>query len=262
MTKKSLHNAFGFATLAAFIFSNSVCASETFSTYFASHEKGWHWYDDPKMQADDESDLESGDDPNVDEMTAVQTAIHRAMNKAVLHPTKENVKNYIALQEKMTAQASQFSSTWQAVLLENPKLDYSVTHPVSNMGRRIIHDEASKREDEAIQKLAQNSGLFFFYRSTCPYCRAFAPTVKQFSELYGVRVKPITTDGVFLPEFPDSRVDQGQAAKFHVTAEPALFAVNPRTHKAVPVGFGLMSMADLRARILQIATHFDGNVPS
>ena len=70
---------------------------------------------------------------------------------------------------------------------------------------------------------------------------------------------PITIDGIALPEFPNSRVNQGQAAKFKVTVEPSLFAVNPYTQKAYPVSQGLISESDLRARILDITQNFKGS---
>src|SRR5579862_908407 len=98
MTKKYLHSSISFI-LAVFMLlaATGTYATEkadTFSTYFASHEKGWHWYDDPNRQTEDESDSGSENNSEMDEMTAVQTAIHKALNKAVLHPTTTNVRNY------------------------------------------------------------------------------------------------------------------------------------------------------------------------
>ncbi len=80
--------------------------------------------------------------------------------------------------------------------------------------------------------------------------------MKNFSQRYSITVVPITTDGVALPDFPNSHIDQGQAARFNITQEPALFTVDPYSHQAVPVSFGLMSEDELRERILQIAQHW------
>ncbi len=77
--------------------------------------------------------------------------------------------------------------------------------------------------------------------------------VKNFSARYQITVIPVTTDGISLPEFPNSHSDQGQAAGLHVTMEPTLFIVDPYSQQIIPVGFGLMSEDDLRARILAIA---------
>ena len=107
-------------------------------------------------------------------------------------------------------------------------------------------NEQKQQEDKAIALLAKHSGLFFFYRSSCPYCQRFAPIVKDFSERYDITVVPITTDGIALPAFPHSHIDQGQSARFKVTVEPALFTVDPYSGEIIPVGYGLMSEDELR----------------
>ena len=124
----------------------------------------------------------------------------------------------------------------------------------------VEYDQQKLTEDAVIRELAKKSGLFFFYRSTCPYCQRFAPIVKAFAESYGLTIIPITTDGIALPEFPDSHPDQGQAEKFHVTVEPALFSVNPYTHQAIPIAYGLVSEAELKKHLLAIATRYEGDV--
>ena len=238
-----------------FIFINIKAHAEN-TNYYDQHAIGWHWYNDPKKNLkkpeEDETQV-----PEV-RMKAVKLALERALDEAILEPTPQNVKNYITLQKQMSDRSSVFSRLWQYVLLQNPELDYTLKHPSNQLGSQIYSDEHNKAEDVAIYQLAKQQGLFFFYRSTCPYCQRFAPILKNFSEHYGIVVVPITTDGVALPEFPNSQIDQGQAQRFHVTVEPSLFTVNPYTHKAIPVSYGLMSENDLRQRILDIATKFQG----
>lgn len=226
--------------------------------YYNNHAKGWHWYDDPiQIDSDEESETK---DP-ITQMSVVRDTIQRALDNAVLHPTQDNIRSYISLQNEYMNHAGQFANNWKATLVDNPNLDYSLVHPTNNAARQVEQDEEHQKEVIAIHLLAKESGLFFFYHSTCPYCQRFAPIVKQFAEQYGISVIPVTTDGISLPEFPNSYLDQGQAKKFNVTVEPALFAVNPSTQKAYPIGYGLMSEADLKKRILDIATHFQRDKP-
>ena len=228
------------------------------SGYFSEHAKGWHWYDDPKQdQTEEENEIKN--DP-VAQMSAVRATVDRALNEAVLNPTKENVRTYISLQNQLANHSEKFEKYWKAALLEQPDLDYSLKHPTNNIAKQVESNQESLNENAVIHELAKKSGLFFFYRSSCPYCVRFAPIVKDFAETYGITVIPITTDGISLPEFPNSYPNQGQAEKFHVTVEPALFAVNPYTHQAFPIAYGLTSEADLKRRILDIATRFGGFV--
>jgi conjugal transfer pilus assembly protein TraF len=221
----------------------------------SSKPHGWHWYDAPSQEETEDEPL----DP-LEQMQIENENIKRALYTARKNPTKENVKQYIEMQNSVTSEAKAFSKSWQEVLLENPQLNYAIKHPTNNTARMIEEDEMRKKEDVAIHRLAKISGLFFFYKSTCAYCRAFAPTVKQFAAMYGITVIPITTDGVSLPEFPNSRIDQGQAELFGVKVEPALFIVNPYTNEKITLTYGLISLADLKSRIVELAAqHERGN---
>lgn len=225
-----------------------------------NYKTGWHWYDEKKQTMEEEEHEDNTPLSPIAQMSAVQATIQNALDQAILYPNKENIQNYIALQNQMMGQSRKFEHTWQATLLEHPELDYSLIHPTNNTAKQVEYDQQTLKEDAVIRELAKKSGLFFFYRSTCPYCQRFAPIVKAFAESHGLTVISITTDGIPLPEFPDSRPDQGQANKFHVTAEPALFAVNPYTNQAVPIAYGLTSEADLKKRLLDIATRYEGDV--
>lgn len=225
------------------------------NTYFGDHARGWHWYEVQNEALDDsDNDNEDKNDPIV-QMNAIQMMVKRSLDQAILNPTMENVTNYIAIQNEVAERSTRFSKLWQAALLQAPQLDFSLRHPTNNLARQVEVDQENVEEIKAIKKLAHESGLFFFYRSTCPYCRAFAPILKRFTDHYGIQVMPITTDGISLPEYPHSYTDKGQSATFQVKVEPALFIVNPYNHKAIPVGYGLMSESDLKKRILEIATN-------
>jgi len=234
------------------------CFQNTYAQFYEGHADGWHWYkNNNNDETTDNSKSVESQDP-VMQMKALRSTIEHALDKAILYPTDENVKNYISLQNRLSNQSSLFANVWQKVLLENPNLNYALVHPTNNLAKQVDLDLQHKREDAAIAKLAKESGLFFFYSSSCAYCRKFAPILKSFSSSYNISVIPISLDGGFLPEFPNSVIDKGQASKFSVTVEPSLFAVNPYTGKAYPVSQGVISQYDLRKRILDISQNFMG----
>ena len=228
------------------------CCVEVYGQdFYDGHADGWHWY----SSKDAEEKKSTPDDP-IEQMKILRLTIERSLAKAILNPTDVNVKNYISLQNKLGDQSSKFADVWQKVLLDNPELNYSLIHPTNNLAKQVDLDLQHKKEEQAITKLAKEGGLFFFYSSTCGYCRKFAPILKNFSANYNISVIPITIDGGILPEFPNSKLNRGHAAKFSVTVEPSLFAVNPYTGKAYPVSQGLISEYDLRKRILDISQNF------
>lgn len=249
-------NKIGLLFLIFIILTQAVFAKD--QTYFESHEKGWHWYETAETDDDDEeASLEN--DP-IKQMNAVHAAVQRALDKAVLQPNKENLKNYITLQNQVMGKAREFNHNWQAVILENPELNFSLVHPTNNLAKQVESDQRKLREDSLLDRLSKTAELVFFYRSTCPYCQRFSPIVRDFSEHYHLLVNAITTDGVVLPEFPNSSNDQGQARALNVAAEPALFIFNKITHKAYPIAFGLTSEAEIKRNIKNVITHFEGDV--
>lgn len=229
--------------------------------YYADHEVGWFWYDDPKEVGETHPVAQPStvSDPNVLVNNAKQK-LNTALNQAIVTPTVENVAKYIALQEALGARAEKIAALWQQALLKQPALNYSLKHPTDNVALQVYHEQESQDKETAIANFAKKSGLFFFYKSTCPYCRRFAPILRNFAERYGITIIPITMDGAPLPEFPESKRDSGQAAKFNVSVTPSLFAVNPYTQKAYPIAYGLTSETELRDNLYK-AMKVDGVKP-
>jgi conjugal transfer pilus assembly protein TraF len=213
---------------------------------------GWHWYQDPEENQPNPSDSTVTPDP-IATMEALHHQVQKTLDQAILNPTEDNIRQYIALQNQLGERAQRFAEVWKSVLLNSPELDFSLQHPTNNLAKQIDLDQARQQENAAIHQFAQHNGLFFFYRSTCPYCQRFAPILRDFSSRYGLSVIPITTDGISLPEYPHSHSDQGQAERLKVTVEPALFTADPQTHRIIPVSYGLLSEDELRERLLTIA---------
>lgn len=227
--------------------------------FYSQHAVGWHWYDDPQEKKEEKpKNFVIQRDPN-QVVASARTKITTALNKVIAEPTQENLENYLALQEQLNQRAEKVANLWQQVLLKNPEINYALTHPTNSVGIQVYNEKISGEKESALKIFSKQTGLFFFYKSTCPYCQRFAPILKSFAERNGISIIPITMDGVSLPEFPNSKIDSGQANQFHVTMTPALFAVNPYTQKAFPVAYGLTSETELRDNIYKIMKQYGGS---
>lgn len=228
--------------------------------YYADHAVGWFWYDDPIEVTQDHriQPTSASTDPNII-VHAAKEKVNTALNQAIVSPTIANITKYIELQEAMGSRAELISVLWQQALLKRPDLNYSLKHPTNNVALQVYHEQESRGKETAISEFAKKTGLFFFYKSSCPYCQRFAPILKNFAARYGMTVIPVTMDGIPLPEFPDSRSDNGQSTKFHVKVTPSLFAVNPYTQQAFPVAYGLTSETELRENIYKMMSR-DGKL--
>ena len=105
--------------------------------------------------------------------------------------------------------------------------------------------------------------LIFFFRGDCAYCHAFAPTLAAFQARYGLRVEAVSVDGGALPGFAEARRDNGIATALRVTQVPAVYLAQPFTGKITPIGFGVLSEAQLLERITAVAAPgYEAMVPS
>ena len=220
--------------------------------FFSLHNTGWYFYDDPKAAHKKHGRMSTASALQV--LHFKQQQLKRAKARLVMQPTVANARDYIQLQNAASEQSSRVEHAWKRALLYYPELDFSLNHPIRSVARRIDIDSTSIKIDQALFNFSKQQGLFFFYKSTCPYCRRFAPVVKRLSEHYHIHIIPISLDGRAFPLFPHTRFDAGQARRFGVHATPALFAINPQTKKVAPVSYGFLAEDEIKARLFRLAT--------
>lgn len=221
--------------------------------YFGDRERGWFWYEDPppplkEQKHPGKKQALTNVDPQA-RLKAFQKKLEDARAMAVMEPTEDNVKRYIEIQTLAMEQSSVFADQWRRVIWANPQLDNTVRNPVSAVGSWVNKDMHRDAQADAVHALGRSEGLFFFYKSSCPYCVAQAPILARFAATYGLRVMAISLDGSTLPEFPNARLDNGLSEQLGVSGTPATFMVNPRTRAITPLAFGIVSESELLDRV-------------
>jgi len=233
-----------------------MCASQPVfaDSFWQNHAQGWHWYETKPSPQDLPPPVPAQDIPSATQALAqIQATLKEARAEALIDPTPEHVANYIALQNLIVGQATTFGNVWQQVIWQTPSLNYSLLHPTNQLAQQVQTDQVHAQNQQTLKQLAKTYGLFFFFSSTCPYCHKFAPTIKDVEETYGFSVVPVSLDGGSLPEYPNPERDSGQAEMFHVTQWPAVFLVDPKAKKIIPITFGLISEDELTQRIVELA---------
>jgi conjugal transfer pilus assembly protein TraF len=251
------------------------------SEYWADRERGWFWYQlpPPKRQENSQATPRSAAPAHVPaaaliEFDALQKRVEELRNIAIIRPTERNIRNYLAVQAEVIDKASVFADVAQRVMWANPEFDYTVTgRPVNAKALEVFdRDQINARQGTAIA-LAKDHALFFFFRSDCPYCHQFGPYLKEFEAKFGLAVVPISVDGgPLLPAYPNPKIDNGIARSLDVREVPALFLVEPRSGKIVPIGYGVLSESELLERLQVVsqpnadqvvpsATQFVSNLP-
>ncbi|HCY63204.1 MAG TPA: conjugal transfer protein TraF [Oxalobacteraceae bacterium] len=243
--------------------------------YWSDNWRGWHFYEDPQDEpaaakaapAPPKSGPAPATAPKAPELVQfeqLQKRLEETRNIAIMRPTESNVRRYMELESRVVGQASLFADVAQRVAWATPELDPTLQgRPVNAKALEVYEQDQMQGRTRSIAQLGRDHVLFFFFRSDCPYCHAFAPTLEAFQARYGITVVPISLDGGGIPGFPAPRPDNGIARTLQVTQVPAVFLAQPFAGKIAPIGFGVLSESQLLERIAMAATPVtEATVPS
>lgn len=249
----------------------SCLAQDAQRRYWQDAWRGWHFYEEPEPPAIETPRLPepaksaSGTamlttrqappkPPEIVEFERLQKAIEERRHIAIMNPTEANVRRYMQLESQVVSRASTFADVAQRIAWADPELDPSLQgRPVNAKALEMFDQLQMAQRSHAISALGRDHVLFFFFRGDCPYCHAFAPTLEAFQARHGIRIVAVSIDGGTLPGFADARRDNGIAAALRVEQVPAVFLAQPYTGRISPIGFGVLSEAQLIERIATIA---------
>lgn len=246
-----------FITIPFFFLSTQHCALS--AAFFERHAEGWHWYEEQRVPKIEER-KENSESPSgrsspfssstpMEKIEAQRKELETKLHTAILEPNRDNIITYILAQKALMDQSERFSEAWKQVVLRTPSLDETLIHPVDQNARHIYYQERHQDITKRIKALAQDYGLFFFFKGECSYCHHFAPVVKHFAKKHGWSVLAVSLDGGTLAEFPRARKDNGMAARLQVSQVPALIAFHPSSGQMIPLAYGMVSESEIEERI-------------
>ncbi len=222
------------------------------SMAMATERQGPDYYEffvDKKLENKDEQPLTKLSNTQI--VAELKRVHEEALNASILNPTKENI-----LHERMLAViymdlAQKYQERAQMVVASNPQINYTLRHPVDDAARKQHDAIDDHKRDDRIKALTKTHGLFFFYAGACRHCKAFAPTIKRFASRYGFEIIPISLDGEKLPEFPNSKKDNGQAENLGLKSLPAVFAIDPSKgpQQSMLLSYGNVSVLELADKL-------------
>jgi conjugal transfer pilus assembly protein TraF len=239
--------------------------------YWSDAWRGWHFYEEPEPQVPEAPASGTrpapaasstaappprapSKPPEIVEFEQLQRALEQRRHIAIMRPTEANVRHYMELEAQVVARASSFAHVAQRLAWASPELDPSLQgRPVNAKALEVFDRLQMTQRHQSISALAPDHVLFFFFRSDCPYCHAIAPTLEAFQARHGIKVVAISVDGGSIPGFADARRDNGIATALRVSQVPAVYLAQPFTGKITPIGFGVLSEAQLIERLSIVA---------
>ena len=213
----------------------------------------WFYCERPKATPKSPEAAQQAQSSATDRMKAISKQLNELKNRAILEPTEANVIAYVRFQREQLDRASVFSDTWQRALWQNPDIDYTLQRPVSTVGKRAWTDNRSATRDQALARIGQRYGMFYFFAQSCAACEVFSPILRSVADSHRMTVMAVSTDGGPSRSFPNYVVDSGQRERMGVPlATPALVLFDTVTRKTVPIGFGVMSADEIMERIFML----------
>ncbi|HQR19521.1 MAG TPA: conjugal transfer protein TraF [Burkholderiaceae bacterium] len=237
--------------------------------FFRSRRDGWFWLNDPsvakrqKKEAQDKAQKEAPIVPppatsKSAELKAhadLARAVDEALKVAYINPTEENLKRYLELWQFTVRKASVFTDLAQQAMWKNPQYDATVAdgvRPVNPLATAVYDEQRRDEQVAKLRELSREYGIWFFFDQACGVCRVYAPLLKSFQTTYGFSVLAISSDGSTLPQFANTRRDNGVGKELGVIDYPQTFLVNPKTRDVIHLGAGAMSAEQLAERAIQI----------
>lgn len=230
--------------------------------YYVSKEEGWFWRVplpmpvEPKELADSGSTVPHLEQPVQRAPAAFSPEWMREKlpvyrDRALQDPTPENVRAYFYLQRHAMNMAERFALVAQKVVLADPSLDENTRRPISSYGGHVFDSVARENMVHVAAKIATLAGIWYFYKSDCPYCRAQNPVLERLQRRIGLAVLPIALDGQAMPDgiFPRFVLNQGHAQQLNVTQTPTLYLVR-KPSEFVLLSEGLVTDEGLLERIV------------
>ena len=184
----------------------------------------------------------------------LRDALPRYRDRALNNPTPDNVAAFFYLQRYSVDMAERFALQAQRVVMADPVLDENSRRPQSMFGADVVDRQADAATDRVIEAIADQAGLWYFYRSDCPYCAAQSPVLENLARKADMAVVAIALDNAPLLDghFPDWVPNAGQAEQLEVRATPTIYMVRP-PGEFLLIAEGVMAETSLRERMVQMA---------
>lgn len=248
-------------TLLAVSLSTGVFADGK-KSFYDDRERGWYWYEEPPVE-EEEIEEKPKEKPAVvvaqpaKPLTAKEIidkqreVFNNALSEAVINPTPENIRNYLAITQQINAQAERFSDSFKKTIWVAPEYDYSITgRPTTTQAIAAFNQNQVKENYGDLYQIAQEKGIIYFFRSDCPYCARFSPILKQFAAQFGFTIIPVAMDGKGTQDFPYPKRSDYMASRLNVSVVPATFLVDPDANTVSTVGYGYSDWTTLIAKVL------------
>ncbi|MDD2878575.1 MAG: conjugal transfer protein TraF [Acidiphilium sp.] len=179
--------------------------------------------------------------------------------RALDNPTPKNVAAYYYLQKVMFDRAQNFADEASYVTKFTASLNQNNFIPMGNGTNNAVLNLIRQSKNKVIRMLSKKVGIWFFFKSDCPYCKLELPLVNQLVRTYGLSAVYISMNGKRLAKIPRDQivmVDHGQAKRLGLVETPAVVMVWPPNNFVV-LAQGMTTVQGLETEMEKAAAYMD-----
>jgi conjugal transfer pilus assembly protein TraF len=238
--------------------------------FYSKEAKGWFFYEDPKKEEElldkkTETTPQNINQANPNEKPEeikidvewLRENLQPIMDAAQNNPTNENLAKYAYVQRLMVDMSTRFAMKMSTYMNQDPLLDENNRRPTSLVNLNEFKSEIIKYKQDAISKINEKAHIWFFYKSTCPYCQKQIPILRMYQERYGAEILAISMDGIQLPglELFKNVIDHDMSVSNQMNIErtPTLLLMTNDGQSHAKITVGLETLPKLESKMLEIA---------
>ncbi len=222
--------------------------------FYEDAKRGWYWYEEESEKVEETTEakgmelLKTRRVPSLKEYPVntlwnmhpddFQALLTDFQKKAVMHPSVENVREYLIVQDIARRKALAYANVATLVVQMNPELSLNKDYPLTAPGRVARARQQKSNLEEKILSSRDDFGLVYFYSGDCPFCDAQKNILSYFVNKYGWQIKEVEIN-----ERPDL------AVSFHVKTVPFLLLIYKHSKDSIPVSVGVTSLDEIEHRL-------------
>ena len=218
------------------------------SAFYEDKKNGWYWYEIEPEQLEKKEIPKSDRNINLKAYTYddlwnmypddFQELVELIKKKAVQYPTKDNVKDFMFLQDIARRKAVAFAGVFTYVAQNSHELTTKDVYPITRPGQRARVSNIMQEKNNIIQVAGEDFAMIMFFSDNCNYCHAQLPILQYFMDNFKWPVRMVNID-----ENPNI------AARFNVLTVPQIILIYKKTGDYMPISTGVISLSELKTKL-------------